>query len=888
MHGSSPQSHPSSVDFIPVSFDFDHQHHDDANDGVSDDAPPAPQLDDIKVEYHPHSRIPSTIHPFSEFTRHHPTEDTIPRNASPWEPFRTRLDFEVAEIALAAMMTKDQTNRLFELVRRAASAKEDFTLQSHDEVRTLWKMASERFTPFETSTISVPHQGEAHEYKMYSCCLWSWALDLMRDSRFAPHFMFDAQHLYKFNGPCFVRFIDEPWTANAFWDAQSRLPQDAKPLVFILYADKAKLSSFGTAKGYPIIVRIANLPVEIRNSTSVGGGRVVGWLPIVKEDPKHSKKKSFVNFKNAVWHESFLKLLEAVIVHSKSGYWFECWDRVQHLLWPIILILSADYEEQCVMSLIRGLKGKFPCPVCLVPRDEQSVLSDAHPLCTSTESLNILNTARSALTQKEKERQLKAYLLRDVENCFGKVSYCDIHRALSFDCLHINNAGMWGDHLWSELQFWLEDLGREAAVKIDANFDALPRWRNLKHFSHVVGIDFNNGSTHEDISKMIIFAAQSVLSRTNSELGYLLLCCICCYVDLDIYAALEVHTEDTIAAGRDALSQFSTLMDLYIKKSHPETNKNWNFPKKHLLTHLFDDIIAKGVTRNYNMKPNEKMHGPLRAIYHWQTNFKDVAPQILRYDHWLLTSLSIRDEINDLDVYTDNLKATIEPDATEFPEGVVNAVARVQLGARQGDFSFADIEQSYATDRAFFGFRIKLNQFLNDSLPNNAIPLPNETRIRFQACDQITEYQYLRVNYESVVDWCLQRDLLRCNPKFFGSPRYDCVMIKTEHQPFFARLIYMFRCKVGGTELSIALIHPYDVGIGVRRRQDLDLGLWRVQAKPRSSSEFVFVDSIIRGAALASDPEAVNDYFIIDTIDTDIFLRMKALQDSSGLRFRHQ
>jgi hypothetical protein len=61
---------------------------------------------------------------------------------------------------------------------------------------------------------------------------------------------------------------------------------------------------------------------------------------------------------------------------------------------------------------------------------------------------------------------------------------------------------------------------------------------------------------------MIIFAAQSVLSRTHSELGYLLLRCIRCYVDLDIYAALEVHTEDTIAAGRDALSRFSTLMDV--------------------------------------------------------------------------------------------------------------------------------------------------------------------------------------------------------------------------------------------------------------------------------------------------------------------------------------
>ncbi|OJA20946.1 hypothetical protein AZE42_03510 [Rhizopogon vesiculosus] len=635
MHGSSARSHPSSVDFVPAS--PDHQHHDNASDGVNDGTPPAPQLDDIKVEYHPHSRIPSTIQLFSDFSRCRPTEDTMPHSASPWEPFRTRLDFEVAEIALAAAMTKDQTNRLFELMRRAASAKEDFTLQSHDEVRTLWKMVSERFTPFETSKISVPHQGKAHEYKMYSRCLWNWALDLMRDSQFAPHFVFDAQRLYKFNGAHFVQFIDEPWTANAFWDVQSHLPPDAKPLAFILYADKAKLSSFGTEKGYPIIVRIANLPVEIRNSTGVGGGRVVGWLPIVKENSKHSKKTSFVNFKNAVWHESFLKLLETVIVHSKSGYWFDCWDHVQRLLWPLILILSADYEEQCVMSLIQGLKGKFPCPVCLVPQDQQSVFLDKHPLCTSIQSLDILNAARSTSTEKEKEQQLKAYSLRDVENCFWKVSHCDVHQALSFDRLHTNNTGMWGDHLWSELQFWLKELGREAVVKIDANFDALPRWRDLRHFSQVVGIDFNDGSAHEDISKMIIFAAQNVLNRTDSELGYLLLCCIRCYVDLNIYAALEVHTEDTIAAGRDALSRFSMLMDLYIKESQPETKKSWNFPKKHLLMHLFDDILAKGVTWNYNTKPNEKMHGPLRTIYLRRTNFKDVAPQILHYDHWLLT-----------------------------------------------------------------------------------------------------------------------------------------------------------------------------------------------------------------------------------------------------------
>ena len=47
--------------------------------------------------------------------------------------------------------------------------------------------------------------------------------------------------------------------------SQSHLPNvpNAVPFAFILYADKTKLSSHGTVKGYPVIARCANLPVHI-------------------------------------------------------------------------------------------------------------------------------------------------------------------------------------------------------------------------------------------------------------------------------------------------------------------------------------------------------------------------------------------------------------------------------------------------------------------------------------------------------------------------------------------------------------------------------------------------------------------------------------------------
>ena len=59
------------------------------------------------------------------------------------------------------------------------------------------------------------------------------------------------------------------------------------------------------------------------------------------------------------------------------------------------------------------------------------------------------------------------------------------------------------------------------------------------------------------------------------------------------------------------------------------SDKNWEFIKLHWQIHLFYDIEAKDATCNYNTKPNEKLHGPLKAHYKNHTNFKDVASQVI-------------------------------------------------------------------------------------------------------------------------------------------------------------------------------------------------------------------------------------------------------------------
>ena len=66
----------------------------------------------------------------------------------------------------------------------------------------------------------------------------------------------------------------------------------------------------------------------------------------MEEDAAESGKSNYVNLKRVVWHKSFYELLGSIRELSKVGYCIECADEVTRRIFPAILILSADYEEQ--------------------------------------------------------------------------------------------------------------------------------------------------------------------------------------------------------------------------------------------------------------------------------------------------------------------------------------------------------------------------------------------------------------------------------------------------------------------------------------------------------------------------------------------------------------
>ncbi|KAG1787900.1 hypothetical protein EV424DRAFT_1550918 [Suillus variegatus] len=242
---------------------------------------PEHALDDIKVEYHPSSGIEAKVYPFHGFQRRPMASSEASHSAEPWRPFQSCLEFEVAEVALEAGLNNHKTDQLIKLCHRCIVGKEKFSFKTHKDIHVKWEAASVRVTKFMKEVISVPYDGKTWDFDLHYRDLWGLATDLLGDPHLFPHLTFDAQRLSKFDGDTFIRFVDEPFTAQDFWNVQSQLPPGGKPLAFILYADKTRLSSFSTAKGYPVVARLANIPTDIRNGRGIGSGYVVGWLPIV-------------------------------------------------------------------------------------------------------------------------------------------------------------------------------------------------------------------------------------------------------------------------------------------------------------------------------------------------------------------------------------------------------------------------------------------------------------------------------------------------------------------------------------------------------------------------------------------------------------------------------
>ncbi|KAL7278666.1 hypothetical protein ACG7TL_007667 [Trametes sanguinea] len=681
----SPSSSPSSSSSSSASSSSSSASSSEAGSAQSDQTDFEP--DTIKIEYHPHSGIGVRTVPFEEFQRYHAPQADPPLERQPWFPYRSRTDFEFAKFILDASLSRKEVDRLLKLIHCVREGKDQLSFHSYTDIQKGWAAVSTKLTPFTKHIIDVPYKNEMRSYPLWTRDVWEYLKDILRNPYLVSRMDWNAHRLYRFDEATkqFIRFYDEPLTANAAWNLQSELPAGQSPLIILVYADKTKLSSFGSAKAYPVVIKCGNLPVDIRNGEGVGGGRVVGWLPILEEKAGERHKLGYINLKRIIWHESVRKIFEPIRQFSHTGK-----------------------------------------------------------------------------TQKQRESILQAWSLRPVQNAFLELGHSDPYKALSFDRLHAFHSGLFGHHLWVEFKKHVENISNDAVKLVDVQFDMIPRWSGLIHFNEVMGLSFTDGGKYEHISKNILFASHNIMTKTASAVGYQLLCLIRQYLEMDMYAGLSVHTTWTLQDGRHAQSMWHEKLQEYkeFTADDPEP-KNWDFPKAHTHKHLWDDITAKGVTRNYNTKPNEKLHRPLKKAYQLQTNFRDVAPQILNIDHNAYVAAFMQQQLDEYDATEKaQIKAALEISrTTDNSELDTIGGGHFMLRSKQDVQTMGQLVASHQNDVAYQNFWQRLGRFLTSEYQAHGLPLPDGPRITFSADSRITPYFLINVNYESLADWRMTTDM---------------------------------------------------------------------------------------------------------------------------------
>ncbi|TFK27912.1 hypothetical protein FA15DRAFT_719867 [Coprinopsis marcescibilis] len=544
--------------------------------------------DKIRVEYHPRSQLPSKVMTPDEYMDNIPTTiDFPPSDPEPWRPFQTWLDFEVASFIWDNHLNRPQQSHLLTLIRDTMETKGLLTLEDSQDLENIWTGARKSSSnSLSKHTITVPYKDEDIKFNVWARPIWDWVKELLGNRAIVSQFEWHAQKVYRENSDgTQSQMFTEPWMADSWWQTQSKLPEGGVPFSIILYADKTQLSSFGTKKGYPMYAQCGNLPAEVWNGKGVAGGRLVRWLPIVPEDANKSGTQRFADFKRVVWHDGFEKILESIVQHLCTGFFFQCGDNVMRQVFLLVMILSADYKEH-----------KCTCPICLVPNEELDQLSKTYPLHT-TEDMR--------------------------KNVFWQLENVNIYDAISWD--------------------WLHDSKLE--VKVDAELGRYPQWQGLTHFDNLAKMkEFSDGRKFEDLLKVLVFAMHSLFNGNRKSAGFLLLKLIRSYLMLDMYALLRCHTTETIKGAEHKLRLFQQLLKAYIKDGG--SDKAWIFPKMHTQIHMIMDIIRKGVTQI--PIPSQTKASMESNILKFQFEHKSIIrSQINELDCW--TVLNSPSQVNNIE-----------------------------------------------------------------------------------------------------------------------------------------------------------------------------------------------------------------------------------------------
>ncbi|KAJ7220258.1 hypothetical protein GGX14DRAFT_515671 [Mycena pura] len=803
----------------------------------------------IEIEHHPHSGLPNDIIPLDSPARCSaaPSQSCgasalmVPRDRQPWAPFRTRVDFEWAETMRFCVLRNPNISQ------------------------------------FETADITEEIDGEERVFTIHFRDPWKWILEIVTDPSLAKHIVWYPHRKYLVVDGMRQRLRDEVYSADLWWDMQSKLPHISGMhhclVPVMLWLDEGRVTSHTNM--YPMLLRSLSLPSAIRNGSGNGGSWLAGFMAQVKDhhDPDSrtaSEKLEFAFRKRRVYHRVLRRVFtERLGPRSRNGEGVRCGDETPRVLFPCIPITSLDGKEADAITGTRAALAHFPCGGCLVRSDQLTQITMGGQVfeLRTTESMRAVYEAAQSMQRKSAaEAHLQAHGLHAVENALWDIANSDPYASVSYDLLHSDDLGKFGKKLWPAVQKALNDVGNKGLLT--RNMAQVPRWPGLKHWENVTTKQMNNGQEFLDIEKSLLPCIAQLLPRDSPWVHI-----IRAHQRFRMIMGLHCVTDDQIARKEKYQAEYERWATK-ISERYPEYQ--FDFPKQHAVYHSTDDIKFKGAPSVYCTRANEGHHQENRDSA-TRGNHHDNDKQVSEIDATKEAMAKIRITV---DAYDKELKEDLDELATHAGvaaasirttvEAMMDADEHWRLGApgKLVDSRFAMRDATWLDQKTRDEFDGKLRTFLRDAL---YVPLSHSPARRFQ----IRRHDCIYVHYTSAEDWTDQFDILRCNPAFQArkETRLDCVNVNLDPGTLdFARMLYLFRCQLPSRrEEDVALVRLFKPS------------RW----KPRTAWEncrvfedgrtiFMLPKYFIRGVHLVNAfgcGKETSTFYLNDIVDSDWFLR---------------
>ncbi|KAF8504076.1 hypothetical protein JB92DRAFT_3206668 [Gautieria morchelliformis] len=407
---------------------------------------------------------------------------------------------------------------------------------------------------------------------------------------------------------------NEMWTADWWWDLQSKLPSGATICPVILASDKTRLFQFsGDKAAWPVYLMIGNIPKATCRKVSAHANILLGYLPILKLKCFSAGRHKAQGWQ--LFHYCMCTILSRMVNASASGVDVLCADGAIRKVFPVLAAYVADFPEQALVACVK----ENWCPICkCYPEDR------GDPLATifADDPGTLFRCPADHIQHIDTDGAEGAHPcddvgIREVRQPFWEnIPHCDIFRCLTPDILHQLHKGVFKDHLST----WCMKVATHP--ENDACFQAVPSHPSVHHFKKgILTISQWSGTVYKNMEKVFVGLMAGALPPHALKAARAVL-------DFVYLSQYPSHMTTTLNCLQDALDRFHRYKGVFVDS---KIREHFQIPKLHMIEHYTESIISWGTADGFNTELPERLHIDFSKVGYLASSCKDFIIQMTRW-----------------------------------------------------------------------------------------------------------------------------------------------------------------------------------------------------------------------------------------------------------------